>query len=53
MPIEIRQITIKAEVENEKKDAGKAGKENLDIKEVNLEFLLDEIYRKTQKNKER
>lgn len=53
MPIEIRQVTIKAEVENKKDSPAKPSKEDLDYKEVNLEYLLDEIYRKTQKKKER
>ena len=53
MPIEIRQVTIKAEVENKKDNPAKAAKEDLDYKEVNLEYLLDEIYRKTNKKKER
>lgn len=53
MPIEIRQVTIKAEVDNKKDNTTKPSKEDLDFKEVNLEYLLDEIYRKTQKKKER
>ncbi len=53
MPIEIKQIIVKAEVENKKDNTTKPSKENLDYKEVNLEYLIDEIYRKTQKKKER
>ena len=53
MPIEIRQVTIKAEVENKKENAETPAKENLDFKQVNLENLLEELYRKIQKKKER
>ena len=40
MPIEIRQVTIKAEVENKKDSPAKPTKEDLDYKEVNLEFQI-------------
>lgn len=52
MPIEIRTITIKAVVED-KKEKMAAGKEVLDKKEINIEFLLDEIYKKNKTKNER
>lgn len=53
MPIEIREVTIKAEVENPKADTRSASKENLDIKEVNIELLLDAILQKIKTKNER
>lgn len=52
MPIEIRTITIKAVVED-KKEKSAPGKEMLDKKEINIEFLLDEIYKKNKTKNER
>ncbi len=53
MPIEIRQITIKAAVENSKEKTAGPAKEELDIKNINIENLLEEIIKKIKNKNER
>lgn len=53
MPIEIRQVTIKAIVENPKQSPTSPQNEQLALDTVNLELLIDDLQRKTKNKNER